>query len=133
MIDAMLALPAQAGKRLLEPLKGLALAENLPLNVLEDTNVSNDAEVHTHEADLWLCLSGEVTFNCGGELMNGTARVHKDGTVDEREWKAKEIRGGQEVMLHTGDWLHIPAGVPHQHRATGTAKLAIIKIPAVEK
>ena len=133
MIDAMLALPPEEGKRLLEPLKSLAATEKLPFNLLEDTNVSNDAEVHRHEADLWLCLSGEVTFNCGGALVNGTPRKLKDGTIDEREWKAKEMIGGAEIVLRVGDWLYIPAGVPHQHRAMGTAKLMIVKIPKVEK
>ena len=129
MIDEMLTLSSEQGKRLLEPLKTFSSKEGLPINVLEDTNVSNDAEVHRHEADLWLCLSGEVTFICGGELVQGTPRTLKDGTVDEREWKAKEIKGGKETVLKAGDWLHISAGVPHQHRATGTAKLVIIKIP----
>jgi len=131
MIDEMLALAPRQGKRLLEPLKDISSKEKLPFNLLEETNVSNDAEVHTHEADLWYCLSGEVTFICGGELVHGIPRKLKDGTIDEREWKAKEIRGGEAIILKAGDWLHIPAGVPHQHRAVGTAKLIIIKVPSV--
>ena len=45
-----------AGKRLLEPLKSFAIGNSLPLNILEDKEISNDAEVHMREADLWHCL-----------------------------------------------------------------------------
>ena len=34
------------------------------------------------------------------------------------------------MILKQGDWLWIPAGEPHQHSATGTARLVIIKIPS---
>lgn len=119
------------GKQLLEPLKSLAAQEKLPINILEDQNVSNDAEVHLHESDLWLCLSGEVTFVCGGEMVDPWFGKKSDGSVNENDLKAKEIRGGTEVVLKPGDWLWIPAGEPHQHGAKGTARLVIIKIPKI--
>ncbi|MBI3020095.1 MAG: cupin domain-containing protein [Parcubacteria group bacterium] len=117
------------GKRLLEPLKAIAAAHALPFNVLEDKNVSNDAEVHKHEGDLWYCLSGEVTFIHGGEMVAPWVSKKPDGLLNENELKAKEIRGGTEVTLAPGDWLWIPAGVPHSHSAKGTARLVIVKIP----
>ncbi|MFA6429357.1 MAG: cupin domain-containing protein [Patescibacteria group bacterium] len=129
LVDETLAVPSTQGKRLLEPLKALASANKMPMNILEDCEVSNEAEVHTHEADLWHCLEGEVTFVYGGEMVDPWNKKLADGTEDPREVKAKEIRGGTEVVMHPGDWLWIPAGQPHQHRCTGTARLAIIKIP----
>lgn len=120
--ETLATLPTQ-GKRLLEPLKSFSLGEKVPMHILEDVEVANDAEVHRHEADLWHCLSGEVTFVCGGEM------VHPTVGGDDREIKAKEIRGGQEIALTAGDWLFIPAGEPHLHKAEGTARLIIIKIP----
>jgi len=120
------------GKRLLEPLKTSAAEHGLPLNVLEDTEVSNGAEVHRHEGDLWHCLEGEVTFVYGGAMVEPWVKKLPDGGTDDREIKAKEIRGGTEVVLKPGDWLWIPAGQPHLHRTDKTARLMIIKIPAKE-
>ncbi len=128
-VDKTLRSVQAIGKKLLEPLKSLASLHNLPLNILEDKEVVNDAEVHKHEGDLWLCLEGEVTFIYGGELVEPRAKKNPDGTEDVRELKAKEIRGGIEVILKPGDWLWIPAGEPHQHKCAGVARLAIIKIP----
>jgi beta-galactosidase beta subunit len=118
-------------KKLLEPLRALSLEGKVPLNILEDVNVNNEAEIHKHEADLWLCLDGEVTFIYGGEMVDPWVKKNADGSTDDREWKAKEIKGGTEVVLKPGDWLWIPAGEPHQHKTTGKARLAIIKVPKV--
>ncbi|MBP9701571.1 MAG: hypothetical protein KBD47_01155 [Candidatus Pacebacteria bacterium] len=118
-------------KKLLEPLRALSLEGKVPLNILEDVNISNEAEIHRHEADLWLCLDGEVTFIYGGEMVDPWVKKNADGSTDDREWKAKEIKGGTEVVLKQGDWLWIPAGEPHQHKTTGKARLAIIKVPKV--
>lgn len=131
-VDATLASPPAQGKRLLEPLKAIAAELKLPLNILEDKEVSNEAEVHRHEGDLWQCLEGEVTFVYGGEMVAPWTKKLPDGGTDEREIKANEIRGGTEVTLRPGDWLWIPAGQPHSHRTDKTARLAIIKIPAKE-
>lgn len=131
-IDKTLASVPTQGKKLLEPLKSLAAANKLPFNILEDKEIlNNDAEVHTHESDLWLCLEGEVKFVYGGELTDPWFKKLADGTEDRREIKAKEIRGGETAILKPGDWLWIPAGQPHQHQCAGTARLAIIKIPKV--
>ena len=128
-IDQTLATPATAGKRLLEPLKMFATQNKLPLNILEDKEIENEAEIHEHEADLWYCLEGEVRFIVDGEMVEPFHRPKADGSIDEREWKAKQIKNGQEIKLTVGDWLWIPAGQPHQHICEGTARLAIIKIP----
>lgn len=125
-----LAKPPVSGKNLLEPVKTFAEKTGFPMKVLEDTNVANDAEVHAHEGDFWVCLEGSVTFVCGGEMADPWFKRLPDGSEDRREIKAKKIRGGAEVILREGDYLWIPAGVPHQHRCTGTARLTIVKIPA---
>src|SRR3989344_2639985 len=80
------------GKRLLEPLKALAQASGLPMNILEDHEVSNEAEVHRHEGDLWYCLEGEATFVYGGRMVNPETRIRPDGSVNEVEIKATFIR-----------------------------------------
>ncbi len=128
-IQSLLQQAPVQGKRLLEPLKTRAKETGFPVMVLEDHQIEHTmAEVHRGEDDLWLCLEGEATFVCGGELKDAVANVDKDGRTDEQEWKGR-IEGGIEYVLKPGDWLWIPAGEPHQHSATGTARLAIIKIP----
>lgn len=120
------------GKHILEPLKTLALEQDLPFKILEDHEAVNEAEIHRTVGDLWYCLQGEVTFIYGGELMEPKIKVRRDGTTDENELLAEEISGGANVILKPGDWLWIPAGVAHQHSCVGTARLMIIKIPKTD-
>ncbi|OGY63562.1 MAG: hypothetical protein A3I89_01995 [Candidatus Harrisonbacteria bacterium RIFCSPLOWO2_02_FULL_41_11] len=131
IIEETLRAESKQGKGLVEPLKSLAAEKNLPFKILEDKEVVNEAEVHRHEGDLWQCLEGEVTFICGGELVEPKAKQNPDGTLDEREWKGKAIQDGTEMVLRPGDWLWIPPGVAHQHNCKGIARMFIIKIPKV--
>lgn len=128
-IDATLNAPALQGKNFPEFFKSFALKNKLPFSILEDTNVTNDAEVHVKEGDLWHCLQGEVVFVCGGKLVEPRCRLNADGSKNKNELYAKKINGGTEFLVHSGDWLWIPAGEPHQHSAKDTARLVIIKIP----
>jgi mannose-6-phosphate isomerase-like protein (cupin superfamily) len=117
------------GKRVLEPLASLAAESNLPINVVEDTDVINNAEVHMNTGDLWLCLEGEVTFTCGGELVEPWSLKNEDGTENKSELQAEKISGGEDYTVKKGDWLWIPPSVPHTHSSKGTARLMIAKIP----
>ena len=130
-IDETLSQETSAGKRQLEPLKSLATTHHLPIQILEDTKVHNDVEVHRHEGDLWVCLSGEVEFVVGGALVDPWAKQLENGAVDDRELKSKTLKGGATHTLREGDILWIPAGQPHLHRTDGTARLYIIKIPSL--
>lgn len=122
-VNKILALVPEIGKRM------LFKSGDIPVGILEDREVVNDAEVHKTEGDLWFCLEGEVTFVCGGELINPWFSKDKDGKDKINELKAKEIKGGTEIVLKPGDWLWIPAGEPHLHKCSGVVRLAIIKIP----
>lgn len=125
-IAKVLSAASLKGKRLLEPLKSFSAENKFPLNILEDKEISNDAEVHKNEGDLWHCLEGEVIFIHGGELIDPVS-------INENELTAKEISGGEEIIIKKGDWFWIPPGVPHKHSASGTARLIIIKIPDVSR
>lgn len=125
-IDKSLASEPTKGKKLLEPLKSLAQEKGLPIKILEDMEITNEAEVHEKEGDLWQCLEGEVTFVCGGKLANPQKHPRHDF-----EWKGTGVEGGEEIILKPGDWLWIPAGEPHQHNCPdGVARMVIIKVPA---
>lgn len=117
------------GKNLLEPLNTIASEKGLPFKILEDNDIFNPAELHRDSGDLWLCLEGEVTFVYGGELVNPQEKKNADGTINQNELKAKEIRGGETTVLNPGDWFWIPAGVSHQHFSKSVARMMIIKIP----
>ena len=130
-VKKTLAVSPTIGKKLLEPLKEIAKNNNLPFNILEDHQLTaNDAEVHQHEADLWLCLEGEVVFVCDGEMVEPWYKKLADNSEDRREVKAKFIRGGTTYFMKPGGWLWIPGCVPQQQTCGGTARLVIIKIPA---
>lgn len=128
-IEAMCVKAPIKGRSLLEPLQSTASKRGLPLKILEDHQVVNEAEVHVSQGDLWYCLEGSPTFIYGGAMVDPQVKVRKDGIKDTNELLAKEIFGGTTVVLKPGDWLWIPAGQPHQHSCTDTARLMIIKIP----
>lgn len=130
VMDETLASEPGTGKRLLEPLRSVAIEHHLPFKILEDAFVMNDAEVHKDEGDLWICLEGTVTFVCGGEIVDAQYRTRADGTENDREVVGSGIEGGKEFVLLPGDWLWIPPGVAHVHGSSGVARMGIIKIPA---
>ncbi len=117
------------GKHLLEPFRAYAKEHRIPINILEDKAVSNEPEVHINAADLWLCLEGEAIFICGGTLQGPHPKQNHSGTFDRDELVGTGIAGGKEVVMRKGDWLWIPAGCPHRHRAVGVARFMIIKVP----
>lgn len=128
-LDESLAMPAAQGRRMLEPFFSFAKEQRLPFKILEDREVSNEAEVHKTEGDLWLLLEGEVTFVVEGSLVDPMQRLNADGTPNEHEWYAATIQDGREIRMTAGDWLWIPPGQPHQHRCDTQARLVIIKMP----
>lgn len=124
--------PPQQGKRSLEPLRSFAKEHGVPLAILEDTNIENEAEVHKTKADLWQCIEGEATFTIGGEMVEPYTKKNSAGIEDPNELFAKKTAGGKEQVMRAGDWLWIPAGLPHTHRAKGTARFFVIKVPNIE-
>ncbi len=128
-VNVVLAQIPTEGKKMLEPLKHVADSNYLPFNIIELTEHTNKVEVHKYMSDMWFCLEGEVRFFCGGIMKEPYTRVRADGTLDETEIRAKELKDAKEIMVKQGDWLWIPAGEPHQHITRGTARLMIIKVP----
>ena len=82
---------------------------------------TGDAERHQFWADQIYVNHGDLILVYGGtmqqERSNGTAPGETLGSG---------IEGGKEIPLHTGDIIHIPAGIPHWVKvatATSTAYL----------
>jgi mannose-6-phosphate isomerase-like protein (cupin superfamily) len=83
----------------------LARYGNLALQVSVLTR-SGEGEIHAHLDDLMIVQQGSATLITGGTL------------VDRRELpngsKGSGILNGKTQILHVGDVVIIPAGVPHQ-------------------
>ena len=136
VIDASLASTPFQGKHLLDPLKTLSLKHALSFNILEDMDVAdNVCEIHAVDKDLWIGVEGEMVFTVGGELVDPWIAKKPDGTEgDPRELRAKQIRGGTEIVVRPGDRLEIPPGVAHTHaRFPGKARAEIIKVPEISR
>lgn len=68
---------------------------------------TGSAEVHEHEADVFVVERGTATIVTGGKVVN--PKTEKEGEI-----RGTSISGGERHTLQTGDIIHIPAGVPHQ-------------------
>ena len=77
---------------------------------------TGDAERHQFFADEIVITKGTITLVTGGALQG----EHPNGTAPG-ETLGTSIQGGKETVLHAGDIVHIPAGIPHQAKiAPGT-------------
>jgi len=78
---------------------------------------SGQSEVHQNWNDNIFIQDGETSFVVGGAATDAKER-------EPGELRGSSISGGKTVVLHAGDYLFVPAGVPHQmivepgHRAT---------------
>jgi hypothetical protein len=71
---------------------------------------TGDAERHQFFADQIVIKEGSITLVTGGTLQgeHPNAPAGRPG-----ETLGSSIDGGKEVVLHAGDIVHIPAGIPH--------------------
>jgi mannose-6-phosphate isomerase-like protein (cupin superfamily) len=65
------------------------------------------AEKHNNFYEFLVVEDGTATYNYGGTLVN--AKEGKDGN-----WGGGAISGGKSVQIHTGDFIEVPPGTPHQ-------------------
>jgi mannose-6-phosphate isomerase-like protein (cupin superfamily) len=71
---------------------------------------TGDAERHQFFADQIVITQGSITLVTGG-TMQGEHPNEAAGRPGET--LGSGIDGGKEVVLHAGDIVHIPAGIPH--------------------
>jgi mannose-6-phosphate isomerase-like protein (cupin superfamily) len=69
---------------------------------------TGDAELHESWADQMVITKGSVILVTGGNIQGGHGLPNQPG-----ETRGPSLEGGKEITLHTGDTVHIPAGVPH--------------------
>lgn len=86
--------------------ESLAVLGNYQMSVAY-RNASGQAELHQTKNDIFYVISGACTLVTGGTIPNAkTTQVH--------EIRGTSISGGQKRKIGPGDFLTIPAGVPHQ-------------------
>ena len=76
------------------------------LSEIAARNTDGEVELHKHWIDFMSVLSGDVTLTYGGTLTGAKE-------VAPGELRGGTIAGGKTIRLHPGDYLEIPAGVPH--------------------
>ena len=86
--------------------------ENYYVEYASRSDTGNVPEVHTHWTHYIQVLGGEATLAYGGTVTN--AKETGPGQI-----RGDAIVGGTSMTVRTGDFLQIPAGMPHQFTATG--------------
>ena len=88
-------------------LYSLKLSENTDYPVIGiRRTVAASSEVHTNFTDIWFVLEGTGTLVTGGTMVEGV-----ENPVGEI--RGKSIKGGNVRRVRGGDFLVMPAGVPH--------------------
>ena len=67
---------------------------------------AGQAEVHAKDADIIYVLDGSATFVTGGTMVGGKE-------TRPNQMLGTDITGGQTHQLKKGDYISIPAGIPH--------------------
>lgn len=84
---------------------------------------NGEVEVHEKWADLFYVMAGAATLVTGGAVCG--ARVIAPG-----ETRGDSIEGGTAQELRAGEFVHVPAGTPHQFlvSAERTVTCLVMKI-----
>jgi mannose-6-phosphate isomerase-like protein (cupin superfamily) len=121
---AALAQPAAPGGVLIVPARDLATRLDAPparpgaavsspitttgsyITMVAHRTADGMPEQHAHWIDVMVILQGDVTLTYGGTISGNTV----DANGESHDGK---ITGGTTVALHKGDYLQVPAGLPH--------------------
>jgi mannose-6-phosphate isomerase-like protein (cupin superfamily) len=81
------------------------------------------AEVHKRLTDMWYVIQGEGTLVTGGSLSQSTE-------TETDEFRGPSITGGEERHIAPGDFVRIPAGVPHWIRTIDGNEILYLVVKA---
>jgi quercetin dioxygenase-like cupin family protein len=68
---------------------------------------TGSAELHEHDSDLIIVISGAGTLVVGGKMQGGK-------TTAPGEVRGPSIEGGEKQQIAAGDIMHIPPKTPHR-------------------
>jgi mannose-6-phosphate isomerase-like protein (cupin superfamily) len=84
------------------------------------------AEVHESQADVWYVIDGGCTFVTGGTVSGGAQSA-------PGEIRGSGITGGEERRIGKGDFIRVPAGVPHWVKKIEGKEIVYIVVKYAEK
>jgi len=92
------------------PLASVPVFKIGPFNVNVEHRLGSPAaaqagSIHEKDAELFYMIDGTATLVTGGKLI--------DGAKDGDNWRGKGINGGKAQKMSKGDFMLVPAGVPH--------------------
>lgn len=80
-----------------------------------------EVEVHPHWADYMSVQSGEATLTTGGSVTG-----NRD--TGQGEMRGGTLAGGSTITLKPGDFVAVPAGLPHLMNPKGKVTYLIFKV-----
>lgn len=93
------------------------------------------AELHKGVVDMWYVVEGGGTLVTGGSLAEPVTPLPNDEkwqpkTTTPNEFRAPSISGGDERHISKGDFVVIPADVPHWvSKVDGELIYLVVKVP----
>ena len=93
--------------------------ENYNVEYAQRSDKGNEPEVHMHNTHYIQVLSGEATLVYGGKVTN--AKETGPGQV-----RGDAISGGTSITVRAGDFLQIPAGMPHLFNVASGGKFRYV-------
>jgi len=84
------------------------------------------AEVHEHQADVWYVIDGGCEFVTGGTVVAGAPE-------SPGEIRGTSISRGDGHHLAKGDFIRVPAGVPHWVKQIDGKEIVYIVVKYAEK
>ena len=98
-----------------------------PYNVnMEHRIMGQGAAVHETEAEMFYVIDGAGTLVTGGKLT-GEQRTNPENL------SGTGIEGGVSKRVAKGDWILVPAGVPHQYPAVEGGGLTLMALHLPKK
>lgn len=90
------------------------------VNAAHRAPVLNIANIHEAQAELFIVMDGTATMVTGGKIVEPT----RNGT----NITGKSIEGGTSQKLSKGDFLIVPAGVPHWFTAIAPGGITVTQL-----
>jgi mannose-6-phosphate isomerase-like protein (cupin superfamily) len=98
-----------------------------PYNVnMEHRIMGQAASVHETEAELFYVVDGSGTLVTGGKLK-------EEKRTNAENLTGSAIEGGVSKKVSKGDWIMVPAGVPHQYPSVDAGGLTLMSLHLPKK